>query len=188
MLQKSAEKITRVKMTMKNELCKLFIGIDPGVSGALAAVRVNDEDESTSFYQLVEAIDMPFETTKTRKRVSPHAVNLWIEHVIELCAPCKVFLTCEAVHSMPRDGAMGAFSFGDAFGVVRGVLCTKLFQYEYVSPQKWKRYFGLTGADKDYSRTIALQRINNAELKFKKDHNKAEAMLLAVYGAEKLIK
>jgi crossover junction endodeoxyribonuclease RuvC len=55
---------------------------------------------------------------------------------------------------------------------------------EYVSPQKWKRHFGLT-SDKDESRRAASRLLpKSAHLWARvKDDGRAEAALLAIYGA-----
>ena len=55
-----------------------------------------------------------------------------------------------------------------------------------VTPQKWKRHFRLIGSDKEASRTMALRLFPACAEHFqrKKDHGRAEAALLARYGAE----
>lgn len=166
---------------------QVYLGIDPGVSGALAAFKVSGE--TSQFFEVIHVEDMPVEVTSTkRKRVSPHGVNLWIEHVIEMTAPCAIHLTVEAVHARPNDSTSGAFTFGDSFGVLRGVLACKLFPYCFVSPMKWKRKFNLIGTDKDYSRTVASQYFDSESFKRKKDHNRADALLIGLYGMNNLFK
>jgi crossover junction endodeoxyribonuclease RuvC len=56
-----------------------------------------------------------------------------------------------------------------------------------VAPTKWKPHFSL-GSDKEKARALAL-RLWPTSVHFgrKKDHNRAEAALLARYGAEVLI-
>jgi hypothetical protein len=50
-----------------------------------------------------------------------------------------------------------------------------------VQPQKWKAFVGLTGKDKDASLAMAARLYPSAEplLKRKKDHGRAEALLVA---------
>lgn len=68
-------------------------------------------------------------------------------------------------------------------GVVEGVLdCLRLTsRVRVVQPQTWKRHFGLLKAEKDASRTKALQLYPSAAhaLQRKKDHNRAESLLIA---------
>ena len=61
--------------------------------------------------------------------------------------------------------------------------------YTLVAPQSWKARFGLRGPDKDQDRLCALRTVPSAAhyLERKKDHNRADALLIAVFGIEHLI-
>ena len=162
-------------------LMKIFIGIDVGVSGALAAINSGGE--------ILALRDMPVELKKNgKKRVDGRQLNAWVHELVDAYAPCKVIAVVEAVASMPRDGSASAFAFGDSLGVIRGVLACHLFRTEYVTPVSWKRHHKMLGTDKDYSRTVAQLRLPNACLPLKKDHGKADALLMAVYALDKLDK
>ena len=54
-----------------------------------------------------------------------------------------------------------------------------------VEPSAWKKFHGLRGSDKELSRQRALQLFPAAHalLAHKKDHGRAEAMLVALFGA-----
>ena len=53
----------------------------------------------------------------------------------------------------------------------------------YVRPAKWKKYFNLINAEKDASRTKAIEMFPkiSEKLSRKKDNNKADAILIAKY-------
>jgi crossover junction endodeoxyribonuclease RuvC len=54
----------------------------------------------------------------------------------------------------------------------------------YVTPGKWKRFYGLS-AEKEKSRELAIQTWPASDaFRRKKDHGRAEAALLALYGAK----
>jgi crossover junction endodeoxyribonuclease RuvC len=57
-----------------------------------------------------------------------------------------------------------------------------------VKPQKWKKHFSLD-KDKDKSRALANRRFpdNHQDFARKKDDGRAEAALIALYGAEVLL-
>lgn len=60
---------------------------------------------------------------------------------------------------------------------------------ERVVPSKWKKQAGIArGADKDAGRLLALERHPEADelIKFKKNHNRSDAILLADWGYEAL--
>jgi crossover junction endodeoxyribonuclease RuvC len=54
--------------------------------------------------------------------------------------------------------------------------------YTPVRPVVWKKTFSL-GKDKEASRLRAMQLFPGADLRQKKNHGRAEALLLALYGA-----
>jgi crossover junction endodeoxyribonuclease RuvC len=58
---------------------------------------------------------------------------------------------------------------------------------QYVTPAKWKKYFGLS-KNKGSSRGLAIQRFPQVSDKFSrvKDDGRAEAALIALYGKENL--
>jgi hypothetical protein len=57
---------------------------------------------------------------------------------------------------------------------------------EIVEPSVWKRFWRLPGKDKESARQKALQLFPaaHAALARKKDHGRAEASLIALYGAK----
>ena len=95
---------------------------------------------------------------------------------------CTAYL--EDVHAMIGWGIGSAFRFGESMGVVQGVLGALGVPLFRVSPQKWKKALGLS-REKDASRKLATETFPKyAELFARcKDDNRAEAALLAKYGA-----
>ena len=95
----------------------------------------------------------------------------------------------ELVHAMPGQGVCSMFSFGRAAGVADGAFAVSRpnLKIEYVSPQKWQNYFrALLGVDKDSqfdSRDIASKVCpwSTPYLKRVKDHNTADAVLMAAW-------
>lgn len=86
----------------------------------------------------------------------------------------------EQVHSMPGQGVASSFQFGRAVGVLSAVCELTRYPFHLVSPQKWKKHFGIT-ANKDEALDMARMYWPEAKLKLKKDINRAEALLIAEY-------
>lgn len=70
-------------------------------------------------------------------------------------------------------------------GVIEGVLAAKGYDVAVVSPREWKRFFGLT-SDKEACLDLARKLFGVEHLKRQKDHNRAEAMLLARWAQKNL--
>lgn len=153
----------------------ILVAIDPGVNGAIAL----------DCYGKVAVCDMPTVRKKNGKREIDIQQLLWI-------LPYSGRAIIEDVHSMgKRDGSVGSFTFGRAKGIVEGICWTRQLELTYVSPQKWKSALGLTNKGQKLSKSelkelsrldaITLFPTLKDELKRKKDHNRAEALLLLHY-------
>jgi crossover junction endodeoxyribonuclease RuvC len=158
-----------------------IIGADPGASGALALLSPEG--------RLVDVRDMPTHQVtigKTkRKRVDLHGlvdiVRSWA-----LCYGPHAFV--EEVHSSPMDGPVGAFAFGEAFGALKAAIAAADVPMTLVRPPEWKTHHRLIGKDKDDSRRLASQLLPAASSNWarKMDDGRAEAALIALYGASLL--
>lgn len=92
----------------------------------------------------------------------------------------------ESVGVMPGQGISSSGKFMRATGVLEGVCWCFVGDVKLIVPQRWKKYHGIpTGSDKEASRQLALRLAPELEpvLRRKKDHNRSESVLLALYGA-----
>lgn len=142
------------------------MGIDPGASGAVAfyfpefPARIGVYD--------VPVVDGEINCAALSDLIKQHAPEM---AVIELVGP------------MPKQGVSSTFKFGVAYGMARGVVGSLLIPQTYVSPSKWKKHFGLS-SEKEKARELAISLWPACGLFHrKKDHGRAEAALLAKYGA-----
>lgn len=97
----------------------------------------------------------------------------------------RLHVTIERAQAMPGQGITGMFNYGYGFGLWVGLLVGIGFSYTLVRPQRWKKVMLADMAkDKGASVLRAKQLFPNVaeQLKLVKDHNKAEALLLAEYG------
>ena len=154
----------------------MIIGIDPGITGAIVALYDDGE--------IAAVFDMPV-VKKPNGRREVDAANLAqkIEAMAAL-APELVTAVVEQVGAMPRQGVASVFSFGDSFGVIRGVLGALGIPVRRVTPNKWKKAAGLVGQDKDRARTLAIEKWPKQAARFerKKDVGRADAALIAFFG------
>jgi crossover junction endodeoxyribonuclease RuvC len=148
------------------------IGIDPGLSGALALLQDDNRIE--------DMLDMPV-MAGTGKRQQVNAAQL--SKVLRLWKDGEtVTAYLEQVAAMPRQGVSSMFGFGVSYGIVQGVLSTLGIPVILVTPQRWKKAAGLIGKDKDFARTLAQRLYPMAELGRKKDIGRADAILIARFG------
>jgi hypothetical protein len=150
----------------------IVMGIDPGISGAVA------------FY---------FPMVPGRIAVDDVPVAGGEINVAELARLIRVhrptLAVIERVSAMPGQGVTSMFNFGRSYGDVRGVIGAMEVPLHFVTPQKWKKHFGLS-SDKEQSRLRAIRMFPAVadSFKRKKDDGRAEAALIALYGSEVLMR
>jgi crossover junction endodeoxyribonuclease RuvC len=158
----------------ENAVTHVFLGIDPGIHGALALVTI-----TTDGPRVVDAIDIPTIGTGAKERINVHAVQEWVlQH-----GPFRAFI--ERGQAMPKQGASSGFKFGRSVGALEATVALCNVPLEIVEPSMWKRALRLRRKDKEGSRQKALELFPHAQhlLARKKDHQRAEAMLIGYFGA-----
>lgn len=141
----------------------IYLGIDPGKDGAMAIIRQDG----------VQII--PFDESDYAE-----AVNALRGHRVICCL--------ERVGAMPGQGVTSMFTFGENYGFIRGLLAVNKIPYERVTPQKWKKEFGISG--KNESVAVCMSLFPHVGLfrtpKCRKQHDgMAEALLMAEYARRK---
>jgi crossover junction endodeoxyribonuclease RuvC len=153
-----------------------ILGCDPGQSGAIAAIRDG---------KVVALHDMPTMARLHGKgqQVDPYALS----SIMLGISPPRRVLYLEAVSAMPGQGVSSTFRFGESLGVVLGVAGALQIPVVWITPAVWKKRAGLTGKDKDASRTLCIQRHPEIAdmLERKKDNGRADAICIAEFGEMK---
>jgi hypothetical protein len=155
----------------------IVVGVDPGVTGGLAVVEIADGAAPV----LVGCSDIPVVGTGAKERVDVAAVCNFIDRH----KPIRALI--ERAQAMPRQGASSGFKYGRAVGALEAAITLCSIPVEIVEPSVWKRFWRLPGGDKESARQKALQLFPaaHAALARKKDHGRAEAALIALFGAQR---
>jgi crossover junction endodeoxyribonuclease RuvC len=157
-----------------------LIGIDPGINGGLAVVEIGDGAAPS----LVDCIDIPVVGTGAKERVDVAAIRDFIDQH----KPIRALI--ERAQAMPKQGASSGFKYGRAIGAIEATIALCSIPVEIIEPSAWKRHWHLPGKDKESGRQKALQLFPDAHaaLARKRDHGRAEAMLIALYYAERQLR
>ena len=158
-----------------------IIGIDPGLSGAIAVMHDK---------KVINMYDMPVmaEGKKNKRQLnSSQLVNIIKENINE---NEETIVVVEQVNAMPGQGVTSMFNFGQTFGAIKGVCAALKLPIFFVRPSKWKKYFELINSSKDASRTkvIEMYPTLSAQLTKKRDVNKSDAVLIAKFYFETNLK
>jgi len=146
----------------------LLIGIDPGVSGAIAVVGDGR----------IACRDMPTVEINGKRRVCPAGLTAALQairhegHSVEM-------VILEHVQGVQGTGATSAFSFGRSFGVVEGVLSGLFLRHALVRPQVWTKALGVSRDKGSHRAAAARLWPQHADLFARvKDDGRADAALL----------
>lgn len=166
----------------------LFLGIDPGLSGALACV---DERGEVKFTR-----PMPVLATKVGRSVR----HVYDHHELRACA-AKLFASgivsaaIERQQAMPHQGVTSMVTVGYGAGCLAQLLVDHDIRHEVVAPKDWQRTFGIKGgktadsSTKDQARDVALKMFPTLAAAMESEgYNKAQqigvvdAVLIAEYA------
>jgi len=139
----------------------IFIGIDPGKSGAIAWL-----DRGCDMPEWVPLKDTEYDIVNELRTLTFSDQN--------------IFCVLEHVHSMPKQGVVSSFNFGANFGFLRGILTALDIPYERCVPAKWQKYLGCqTKGDKNVTKRKAQELF--PEIAKQITHGNADAILIAEY-------
>lgn len=140
----------------------IYIGIDPGKSGAVAII-LNDGSLYTEKY--------------------PDTIHDLVK-LMSICSDYNSHCVIEAVHSMPGQGVASTFTFGMNYGIWLGILSCSLIPYKRVTPHKWMKHYGTMPKDRPARKKYIKQLAQERYPKHKVTLYNADAILIAQYCKE----
>lgn len=148
----------------------IYIGVDVGAKGGMAAIDENN--------QILMIMPMSRENLVSFAR--------------ELKSKNEPMIACiEKVGAMPNQGVTSMFSFGKSAGFIEGVFESFKIPYELITPQKWKKEFGLINKDKNGSINLCKHLFPEVNLLptsrcRKESDGMAESAIMAMYAKRRL--
>ena len=170
--------LSRAKNRVESGKPLLYIGADPGGSGAFAVLDAVTAAIQTFAFQTVKA------RGRGRELVWAPACD-WLDETAPTYLRAHAII--EKVGARPGNGGSSMFKFGAGAGAIQGIMAQRRTPVTYVTPAVWKAHFKLLGRDKGASRARACELFPMYARLFAraKDDGVAEAALLAKYGYDK---
>ena len=152
----------------------VFVGVDPGVTGAIAAFMPR-RGNRTQVWDLEP--DEKGALSLHKLKVTIESLRRWTE---AWESDTQVYI--EGQSSRPLQGLSSTFKHGMTYGSL--LYAFLRFPVTIVQARTWKRHFEL-GQNKHHSLELArgMKLLPAEDLKLVKHHNRAEALLMAVYAA-----
>lgn len=161
----------------------IVIGIDPGLSGACAFI-----DTRTMTVKVLDlpTMDLPG-AGLVRRKIDGLALAAMLREHAPLDEDAAAFLEQVGAMGGKNNAVQTQVSLGRTLGAIEAVLECFRRPPQMVHPMTWKRAFNL-GAEKGEARAAALRLYPPLayDLARVKDHNRAEAVLIAHYGMRKI--
>lgn len=161
----------------------VYLGIDPGLNGALCVLYINPAGELDGLrIEDIPTMDVPSPSRKSGvKRVINEAA---LAHLIKSIGPVRAAFI-ELVGSRPNQSAQSTFTFGYSTGVLRGLLAANGIPVHQLTPKSWKGFYKIpSGAPKSVSIGLASRLFPAFASYFAraKDDGRAEAALIGWCG------
>lgn len=149
---------------------KYYIGIDPGFSGAISII--NNEKE-------IEALwDMPVIMVGKKRELDGRQVREIFRNYETIS---HIFI--EKSQTMPGQGISSSGRYMESYGRIRGICEGMIIPYTLIHPKTWKKkMMNDMGKEKGASIVRAKQLYPNINLPLVKDHGRADAVLITLYG------
>jgi len=139
----------------------IFLGIDPGKTGAMGVIMYNN----AAVFDFTDAL---FELRRLRD------------------LKANTYAMIEKVSAMPKQGTVSTFNFGTNYGIWQGWLQALSIPYEYVLPSVWQREM-FDSQKREDTKAMSLDRARRMfpsvahRLKRKKDDGRSDGLLIAGY-------
>lgn len=164
---------------------KVYIGIDPGLSGVLAVML-----EKPGARLEINSYRTPtMHVAKKSGKGKVHRYNLpMMLGLLKMFSGARVIAGLEELSGRPGQSSQSVFGMGRGFGVWEMALSAAQISMVPIPPQTWKKALGVMGKPGQDDKSRKAESVLKAQQLFPwvdfplvTDHNKADAVLIAEY-------
>jgi len=162
-----------------------YVGIDPGLTGVVAIVTDMDGVSLDVRTHNIPTMQV------TKKSGKGKATRYDLQGMIAILEPLRglrVIAGLEELSGRPGLSSQSVFGMGRGFGIWEGLLASMHIPMVSISPLKWKRALDVMGKSGQDDKSRKAESVLKAQqifpwVKFplQRDHNKADAVLLAEF-------
>jgi hypothetical protein len=159
----------------------IIIGCDPGLTGALTALYADGS---------LEILDLPtcaIETAGPKAKVKRKIDAKMLRELLRRLVPPdeKAIFAMEDMQLLGGSSVQTMGALAHTRGILEAVAILCGMSMTYVTPQRWKRFYGL-GSNKGDCLRVARELYPSAPLTLAKHHNRAESLLIARWAQRTL--
>jgi crossover junction endodeoxyribonuclease RuvC len=116
------------------------VGIDPGLGGGLSIIHQKSKNDIQAYVYDIPLIREKPKSSKTKGKNDYDVTSL--AKILKGYEGKNVFVCLEKVSAMPGQGVSSMFTFGEGFGIWRGLVGALGFNLTLVTPMTWKKEWG----------------------------------------------
>jgi Holliday junction resolvasome RuvABC endonuclease subunit len=160
-----------------------YIGIDPGLNGAVAIITDN------SFIKIIDTpirtVQVPSKKSKSGKKNKRLYVESDMANIFRMYNHTTTMVCIEKQWARTKEGVSSSFTNGYGYGLWIGIIKALDIKHRVVTPMEWKKVMiGDKGADKSISCELAKEIFPQAELYTKRGRaldGRGDALLIGEY-------
>lgn len=160
----------------------ICVGVDPGLTGAIGILGHKGE--------FLAVKDIPVmarqgATAYVKNQVNGAALEELLREALQDYDKNEIRIYLETPIAFPDQHISALAAAFLTAGIIEGVVTARHYHLELVAPATWKKALGLP-KEKALARTRAIRLWPEAPLAMAKHHNRAESLLIAKYGHERV--
>lgn len=163
---------------------ELFVTIDPGLKGGIAAFLVDYDEYNASLFGYMHMPTAARRLVMSNKdQVAAAQILKMIDHWEQMSHAKVGKIYIEQVGSMPGNAGSKMFTFGVGVGILLGMADARGYEVETISPGKWQNdvHAGRSRSALSKARSLAVVE-ETFNLKFRKsDDGIADAICLGIH-------
>ena len=164
------------------------VGVDPGLDGAVAVLDLHQGGAILHVTSVTPTPTLTL-TVRTRRRREYDVPAMW-RLLVDAIAPAAVRVALVAVeHQGPRphECVVSSFRTGLGFGLWKGLVIAAQLPLTIVTPQVWRREYGLLGGGKQASVRCVLEQFPTYPAALGRHDGAADATLIAGFAARRRV-
>lgn len=162
----------------------IIVGIDPGLTGAIGILGHRAEYLGVHDLPTMQRMHAP-RKGGVMGQINPAELERLLAEHLGGFDKNELHVFIETPIAFPKQQIQSVASSFLTAGLIEGVVGARHYPHTLVKPADWKKALGLSES-KEQARAKAIRLWPPAPLNLVKHHNRAEALLIAKYGHERI--
>lgn len=161
----------------------IIVGIDPGLTGAVGIL--GHRAELLGVHDLPTMERHSSKKAFVKRQIDAGELERLLASQVGHYDKNEIHVFIETPIAFPGQHISTTAAGWLTAGIIEGVVCARHYAHTLVAPKDWKKGLNLSDS-KEQARAMARRLWPDAPLSLVKHHNRAESLLIAKYGHERV--